>query len=448
MAERGRFISGVIEGFYGKPWSQGERFDLFERMAEWGFNTYLYAPKDDLKHRAIWREKYSEAEAAELRAVIAECQRRGVEFVYGIGPGLDIAFSHESDLLRLKLRFDQLLGMGCRSFAVLFDDIPDRMREDDAKRFGTFAKAQAFVANALHKWLNDRDAGGRFLFCPTPYCWRMASRELGGAGYLETIGRELAPEIDVFWTGPEIISETISVEHIREVAVKLLRKPVLWDNLHANDYDGRRFFCGPYSGRPPELLREVKGILTNPNCEYPLNFVPLQTLSWYVKGEQFEPRLAYLGALDLWRAKWQVTQGAPAAADLVLLADCFYLPFEDGDHAYALWDRAADAVAAPEQAEYFLKDAARLREFCGRLAELKDRNLFYALSRRIWELREELDLLEKFVRFKMDPANASAAFHSDFHLPKTYRGGFVPRLQRLLRQNDDGSIDVDMGKNG
>src|SRR5262245_29173716 len=49
-------LTGVVEGFYGKPWTHGERTELFEWMAEWGLNTYLYAPKDDLKHRAIWRE--------------------------------------------------------------------------------------------------------------------------------------------------------------------------------------------------------------------------------------------------------------------------------------------------------------------------------------------------------------------------------------------------------
>jgi len=35
-------------------------------MARLGLNTYLYAPKDDLKHRAIWRELYSASEAETL----------------------------------------------------------------------------------------------------------------------------------------------------------------------------------------------------------------------------------------------------------------------------------------------------------------------------------------------------------------------------------------------
>jgi hypothetical protein len=74
------------------------------------------------------------------------------------------------------------------------------------------------------------------------------------------------------------------------------------------------------------------------------------------------------------------------------------------------------------------------------MTELRDRRLFYALSRRIWELREELDLLERYVAFKSDPTNHSASFTSDFHQPGTYRGGFVARLQRLLRQHPDGTF--------
>src|SRR5882762_9841033 len=52
------FLAGVIEGFYGQPWTPAERFELFDRMASWGLNTYVYAPKDDFNHRAVWREHY------------------------------------------------------------------------------------------------------------------------------------------------------------------------------------------------------------------------------------------------------------------------------------------------------------------------------------------------------------------------------------------------------
>ncbi|MEK7707553.1 MAG: beta-N-acetylglucosaminidase domain-containing protein [Verrucomicrobiota bacterium] len=438
------FLTGVIEGFYGKPWSQTERFELFDWMAGWGLNTYLYAPKDDLKHRAIWRELYSAAEAETLGDVIRACKQRSLRFIYALSPGLDIRYSNEAELEHLRKRFEQMLTLGCQNFALLFDDIPDRMAAEDQERWGSFASAQCHVANAMFRWTRERSPEARFLFCPTPYCGRMAERKYGGEGYLSTIGRELLPEIDVFWTGPEIISREIPVTHIQELQATLCRKPLIWDNLHANDYDGRRFYCGPYAGRPPELRSEVRGLLVNPNNEFPLNFVPLHTLAEFVRCDgTWNARKAYLSAMREWLPHF-ATIGQPVTLeDLVLFGDCYYLPHGEGPEAEALFERARSLLAKNpaewgEEAAAFRQQATRLREFCSRMTELRYRPLFYALSRRIWELREELDLLDRYVEFKSKPGQADTKFGSDFHLPDTYRGGMVPRLQRLLRQQANG----------
>src|SRR5213083_1608363 len=108
MLPDGNFLAGVIEGFYGQPWSQGERFELFDWMASWGLNTYLYAPKDDLKHRAIWREPYALSEAEKLGELIQACRQRNIRFIYAISPGLDIRYNDEAELDRLRKRFEQM----------------------------------------------------------------------------------------------------------------------------------------------------------------------------------------------------------------------------------------------------------------------------------------------------------------------------------------------------
>jgi protein O-GlcNAcase / histone acetyltransferase len=439
------FLGGVIEGFYGPPWSLVERMELLEWMAAWKLNTYLYAPKDDLKHRAAWRESYTAAEAEALGTLIHACRERGVRFIYALSPGLDIRYSQQDELQRICARFEQLLGLGCDDFALLFDDIPDRMHAEDRQRWGSFAAAQCQLTNALFRWVRARRPAARFLFCPTPYCERMAERQHGGGDYLETVGRELAPEIDVFWTGPEIISREISVAHAREVQRRLRRRPLIWDNLYANDYDARRFFCGPYAGRPTGLRGEVSGILCNPNTEFPLNFVPLRTFAAYLQSEgNWAARAAYVSALAEWLPRF-TTIGAPASLeDLRLLADCYYLPHEEGPEAEILHEQARQLLSrAPADwngAEAaFCRQAKRLREFCARLAELHDRPLFHAIHRRIWELREELDLLLGYVRAKQ--ANPDALYHSDHHLPGTYRGGTVARWQRLLTFGPDGAFE-------
>ena len=51
-------VRGVIEGFYGPPYTFDQRRDLFRFLAEADLNTYVYAPKLDPYHRDRWREPY------------------------------------------------------------------------------------------------------------------------------------------------------------------------------------------------------------------------------------------------------------------------------------------------------------------------------------------------------------------------------------------------------
>ena len=415
------FLSGAIEGFYGAPWTAGERAQLFDWLAAWDLNTYLYAPKDDLHHRALWREPYADEMRDEMRRLVEACRARALSFVYAISPGLDIDYCRDDERHRLLARLEQMRSLGCHEFALLFDDIPAK---PDA-RWESLGAAQARVTNGVLAWLRERQPAARLLFCPTAYCGRMVADGLGGDGYLQTIGRDLLPEIDILWTGPDIVSSVIDVAHVREVAAVLRRPPVIWDNLHANDYDGRRFFCGPYSGRPPELRQEVRGILSNPNSELPLNYVPLLTLARFVHAAgAWDPRREYLDAMREWAPAFASVRMPLSIDDLILFGDCYYLPREYGPEADALYG-AARLMLAGDDADatrIFTGLAARLRTACDAITELRHRPLFHALSRRIWELREELDQVERAAAARSTPRPGPAASH---------RGGIVGRLERL-----------------
>jgi len=440
------FLAGVIEGFYGQPWTHEQRLELLSWMGDWGLDTYLYAPKDDLHQRVAWREVYVVPEAEKFGKLVYAARQSHVHFVYALSPGLDIRYSETAELKRVKERFAQMISLSCECFALLFDDVPGDLNAKDAEQYGSLASAQCQIANATFKWLRERRPNARLLFCPTAYCGRMADQKIGGAGYLDKIGLELLPEISVLWTGPDIISREITLSHVVEMQTRLRRKPVIWDNLHANDYDGRRFFCGPYAGRNPELRSAIGGLLSNPNNEFPLNYVPLRTLAEFLKcAETWNPRKAYLAAMQEWVPKFAIFGLPISLEELILLGDCYYLPHEEGPEAEALYEETRDLLGTDPAAWggsrlTFHRRAGRLRKFCGRLNNLHNRLLFYALSRYIWELREELDLLEHYVEFKSLEEHRGASFRSDFHLPGTYRGGLVPRLQGLLAQQPDGTF--------
>ena len=131
--------------------------------------------------------------------------------------------------------------------------------------------------------------------------------------------------------------------------------------------------------------------------------------------------------------------------DLVLLADCYYLPEQEGPTAEALIADITRALGdeSPswrDHATVAVAKATRLRDFCSRLATLSDRPLFHALSRRAWDLREELDLVVRGIGARLRSDDGQVAFTSDFHLPLQYRGGTAARLQRLLEQQTDGTF--------
>ncbi|KAM6972536.1 protein O-GlcNAcase [Aplochiton taeniatus] len=275
-----RFISGVVEGFYGRPWTMGQRTELFKREQKWGLNTYLYAPKDDYKHRMYWRNLYSPEEAEQLTALISAAKKHNVEFIYAISPGLDITFSSPKEVAALKKKLDQVSQFGCRSFSLLFDDIEAEMCQADKQVFSSFPHAQVAVTNEVYQHLGEPET---FLFCPTDYCAAFCTPNVSLSPYLHTVGEKLLPGIDVLWTGPKVVSHHISVESIEEVSSVLKRAPVIWDNIHANDYDPQRIFLGPFKDRPSELIPKLRGVLTNPNCEFYPNFVAIHTLATWCK---------------------------------------------------------------------------------------------------------------------------------------------------------------------
>lgn len=123
---------------------------------------------------------------------------------------------------------------------------------------------------------------------------------------MDSLNIDLEKEVNPMWpvfflrcfhpslcpTGSKVISRKLSLDSLAELESVLQRPPLIWDNLHANDYDTRRLFLGPFKGRDPQLRNQLRGLLLNPNCEFEANYIPLHTLgSWHraekdnVKGE-------------------------------------------------------------------------------------------------------------------------------------------------------------------
>ncbi len=424
------FICGTLEGFYGRPWRIDQRHQLFQWMEEWdGMNTYMYAPKDDLYHRSKWRELYPETELSDLENLTQACHQKNLGFIYAISPGLDITYSSESDWDTLKHKANQIQEIGCTQFAILFDDIPSELTPNDQKEFSSIAKAQAQVANKLYEYLVNADCS--LIFCPTVYCGNMADYDISNNLYLNELGNSLNEEIGIFWTGPEVVSIEIPVDSIQELIQVIKRKPIIWDNLHANDYDNQQIFFGPYSGRALELKKEVSSILSNPNCQFWANYNPLRTLAMYsIASESWNQRQAFMDSSKEWLQFFGNDKITHEEAQF--LGDCFYLPRQMGEIGEQLVESVRFIMKNnPFEWNSHLKTFqtldANLNSLCMKLMAVTNRDLLYDFYLTLWELREEMEYVSKWIEWKQ---SGKGNFQSSEIIPR--RQGILYEIQKVI----------------
>lgn len=130
---------GVVEGFYGPPWTHEVRLADLDYYGRHKLNSYVYTPKDDPYLRAEWRRPYPPEALAELAELVRRAKANHVEFGYVLSPGLSVCYSKESEVDAMIAKFETLRAIGVRSFVVAFDDI-DYQRwncDEDRAAFGS-----------------------------------------------------------------------------------------------------------------------------------------------------------------------------------------------------------------------------------------------------------------------------------------------------------------------
>ena len=262
---------GIIEGFYGKPWTWPEREETMRFLAAFGFRFYLYAPKADPHLRRLWRELHPDDVAQQIKNFAQQCRTAGVRFGIGLSPTklhTDFGATAQATLARKLVSLDEL---GIDFLALLFDD----MRGD----VPDLAKHQIEIVH----WVAERTRA-ELMMCPSYYTDDPVLDRVFGSrpdGYLEELGRGLDPAVQVFWTGEEVCSREISVAHVQRVADQLRRKPFLWDNYPVNDGERMSQFLHvrAFTGRPGALQDHVAGHGINPSLQPTLTRMPAISLS-------------------------------------------------------------------------------------------------------------------------------------------------------------------------
>ncbi len=234
-------IRGVIEGFYGPPWSHVERLSCIDRLGAWGMTHYVWAAKAEPRHRDEWWTPFTPDELHRF----AELAHRhpSVALAVGITPGPGATAP------AVIAKLTPAVAAGATAVVLSCDDLPAL---DD----GT---AHRLLAHRLLAELNCD-----VWIVPTHYCGAEAST------YLESLCAGLDPAIEVMWTGQCVVNDRIDAADAQRWADHLGRRPLLWDNAPVNDAVMRdALHLGPLSGRDPALRDRCTGVLWNP-MEFPL----------------------------------------------------------------------------------------------------------------------------------------------------------------------------------
>lgn len=208
---------GVVEGFYGTPWSHEVRMSLIDFYGKFKMNTYLYGPKDDPYHSCPnWRLPYPEKEAKNIKQLIEASKRNRVDFVWAIHPGQDIKWNEE-DYKNLVNKFNWMYDLGVRHFAIFFDDISGE---------GTNPSKQTELLNRLtDDFVKVKGDVSPLTVCPTDYSKLWADPTEKGS--LAIYGKTLYPDIKVFWTG-DVVCSDLTKETLDFVNSRIKRPAYYW----------------------------------------------------------------------------------------------------------------------------------------------------------------------------------------------------------------------------
>ncbi|MDE7411429.1 MAG: beta-N-acetylglucosaminidase domain-containing protein, partial [Paramuribaculum sp.] len=245
---------GVVEGFYGTPWSHEVRMSLLDFYGRNKMNDYLYGPKDDPYHSSpYWRQPYPEDQAKKIKELVQNARRNHVNFIWAIHPGKDIRWN-KLDYDSLVNKFNMMYDLGVRSFAIFFDDIEGE---------GTNPQRQVELLNTLTEdFVKAKGDVTNLIVCPTDYSQLWAKP--GPDGPLAVYGKSLNPDVEVFWTGAVVCSD-LTHETLEFVNSRIKRPALYWWNYPVTDYCKHIVIQGPVYGLATDLTEsEVAGIESNP----------------------------------------------------------------------------------------------------------------------------------------------------------------------------------------
>lgn len=243
---------GLVEGYYGNPYSDADRNSLFKMFGELKMNVYIYGPKDDVYHKNKWREPYPEADGKRIAELAAAAAHHKVRFVWALHPGVDIKWTDADRKASLE-KLEKMYELGIRDFAIFFDDI---FGEEQKKGDGQAEYLNYINANFVKKHTDISP----LIMCPTEY----NKAYIGyNSNYLSQLGGTTDKETNIMWTGNGVV-DMINKSDMSFINGKIQRNAYIWLNYPVTDYCINHLLMGPTYGNDLNISDMLSGFVSNP----------------------------------------------------------------------------------------------------------------------------------------------------------------------------------------
>ena len=241
---------GLVEGYYGNPYSEADRMGLLEMFGEMKMNVYIYGPKDDAYHKSKWREEYPAELGKKITEYVNVAKANKIEFMWAIHPGEDIQWNN-TDRANIVNKLKAMCKLGVRSFAVFWDDLWG----DDGTHGDEQAELMNYIAAELKKAYPDVKP---LTICPTQY-----NRGWANSIYLPALGDIMDSDINVMWTGNSVV-DMINKSDMQWINNQIKRKAYIWLNYPVSDYCINHLLMGPTYGNDLDIADMLSGFVSNP----------------------------------------------------------------------------------------------------------------------------------------------------------------------------------------
>ena len=241
-------VRGVVEGFYGTPWTHDARLEVISFLAARGMNAYAYAPKDDARHRAEWRVPYDGPDLARFGELAAHGAGSACGSASRSRPGSTSTTSRRPTATRCCASWSRCAERACR---------------------GSCSCSTTSRCSPASRRARPRSSRGciRPSTAPRSRCARPNTSGRPSLAVPLGARRGMPPEVDVMWTGPTVCSPELRADDARGWTKALGdRRVIVWDNYPVNDaLMTASLHLGPYQGRDADLADVVGGSPLQPD---------------------------------------------------------------------------------------------------------------------------------------------------------------------------------------